>query len=142
MTEDEEYKNFKREKVSVLKPAFEKDGVLTAISSSKINDAGIALVLMSEEAMKRYNCTPMARIVGIADGAMDPIDFTIAISEAVKPLLRDSGLKTNQIDYFELNEAFAVTALSNAIILGIDHERLNIWGSAISYGHPIGYVYF
>jgi acetyl-CoA C-acetyltransferase len=138
MTEDEEYKNFRREKVSTLKPAFEPNGVLTAVSSSKINDAGIALVLMSEEAMKRYNVKPMARILGIADGAMAPIDFTIAISEAIKPLLRDANLKATDVDYYELNEAFAITALSNAMILGIDHDRLNHWGSAISYGHPIG----
>lgn len=137
--EDEEYSKFKREKVSTLKAAFEKDGCLTAVSSSKINDAGIALVLMSEAGLKKYNVKPLARIIGIADGALPPIDFTIAISEAIKPLLRDSGLKANQVDYYELNEAFAVTALSNAIILGIDpHEKLNIWGSAIAYGHPIG----
>ena len=69
---------------------------------------------------------------------MDPVDFTIAISAAVKPLLRDAGLKATDVDYYELNEAFAITALSNAIILGIDHDRLNHWGSAIAYGHPIG----
>lgn len=140
MTEDEEFKNFKREKVPLLKPAFDPNGVLTAVSSSKINDAGIALVLMSEEAMKRHNCKPLARVMGIADGALPPIDFTIAVAEAIKPLLRDSGLKANQVDYYEINEAFAVTALSNAEILGVDHDRLNVWGSAISYGHPIGYI--
>lgn len=138
VVEDEEYKNFRREKVPVLKPAFEKDGVLTAVSSSKINDAGIALVLMSEEAVKKYNVKPLARVVGVADGALPPIDFTIAVAEAIKPLLRDSGLNVNQVDYYEINEAFAITALSNAQILGIDHEKLNVWGSAIAYGHPIG----
>lgn len=137
--DDEEYKNFKREKFPLLKPAFDpKEGVLTAASSSKINDAGIALVLMSEEGLKKYNVKPLARIMGIADGALPPIDFTIAISEAIKPLLRDSGLKADQIDFYELNEAFAVTALSNAMIMGIDHNKLNVWGSAIAYGHPIG----
>ena len=138
MTEDEEYSKFRRDKVATLKPAFEKDGVLTAVSSSKINDAGIALVLMSEAGLKKYNVKPLARIVGIADGALPPVDFTIAISEAVKPLLRDAGLKATDVDSYERHEAFAVTALSNAIILGIDHGRLNSWGSAISYGHPIG----
>lgn len=141
--EDEEYKNFKPEKFPLLKPAFDpKEGILTAASSSKINDAGIALVLMSEEGLKKHNVKPLARIMGIADGAMEPIDFTIAISEAIKPLLRDSGLKADQIDFYELNEAFAITALSNAIIMGIDHNKLNVWGSAIAYGHPIGYFIY
>lgn len=138
MYEDEEYKRFNKEKMSTLKPAFKKDGVVTAANASKINDAGCALLLMNEEMLKKHNLKPMARIVDFGFSAIEPIDFTIAPAKAIQQLLQRTGKKLNDIEYFELNEAFAVTAISNMRLLGIDVSRMNIMGGAVAMGHPVG----
>lgn len=138
MYEDEEYKRYNPAKIPQLKPAFKKDGVVTAANASKINDAGCALVLMNEETLKKHNLKPMARIVDFGFSAIEPIDFTIAPAKAIKQLLQKTGLKLSEIEYFELNEAFAVTAISNMRLLDIDVSRFNIMGGAVAMGHPVG----
>ncbi|MCS6905266.1 MAG: thiolase family protein [Bacteroidia bacterium] len=138
ITEDEEPKNVKFEKIPQLKPAFKKDGGITAANSSKINDGAAATIIASEEAVKKYNLKPLARIISFADAALHPDWFTIANTEAVKKLLTQTNMTIDQIDLFEINEAFAVVVLANMQILGIPLEKVNIHGGAISQGHPIG----
>ena len=125
-----------------LKPAFKKDGVVTAANASKINDAGCALVLMNEAMVKKHNLKPLARIVEFGFSAMEPIDFTIAPAKAIQNVVAKAGLKMTDIDYFELNEAFAVTAISNMRLLDIDVSKFNIMGGAVAMGHPVGYYQF
>lgn len=139
ISEDEEQKRYNKAKIPTLRAAFKKDGILTAANSSKANDAGIALVLMSEEKMKQHNLQPLARVIHFADAAVDPVDFTIAPAYSIKRLLEFAGLKTNDIDFWEINEAFAVTALANAKMLDVDIEKVNIHGGAIAQGHPVGF---
>lgn len=138
VSEDEEHKKYNKPKIPSLKPAFKKDGILTAANSSKANDAGCALILMTEEAVKQKNLKPLAKIISFADAAVDPVDFTIAPAYSIKKLLSNAGLKATDIDYWEINEAFAVTVLSNVKMLDVDMERVNIHGGAIAQGHPVG----
>lgn len=138
ISEDEEPKNVKFDKIPQLKPAFKKDGFITAANSSKINDGAASTIIASEEAVKRHNLKPLARIIGFADAALHPDWFTIANTEAIKKLLAQVNMTTDQIDLFEINEAFAVVVLANAQILGIPMEKININGGAIAQGHPIG----
>lgn len=121
-----------------MRPVFSKTGVVTAANSSKINDAGCALVLMSEEKVKSYNLTPLAKIVHSADSETEPMDFCVAPSIAINNLLKMTGMKISQVEYFEINEAFAVTSLANIKLLDLDINKVNIYGGAISMGHPIG----
>ena len=93
---------------------------------------------MNEDKVKEYNLKPLARIVSFADAAVDPVDFTIAPAHSIRKLLGFAGLKTTDIDFWEINEAFAVTVLSNVRMLDIDMERVNIHGGAIAQGHPVG----
>lgn len=139
VSEDEEHKKYNKPKIPSLKPAFKKDGILTAANSSKANDAGCALILMTEEAVKQKNLKPLAKIISFADAAVDPVDFTIAPAYSIKKLLSNAGLKATDIDYWEINEAFAVTVLSNVKMLDVDMERVNIHGGAIAQGHPVGF---
>ena len=127
-----------KEKIALLKPAFSKTGIVTAANSSKINDAGCALVLMSEEKLKEHNLKPLARIVGYADACAEPIDFCIAPAKAIQTLTQNVGMKLSQVEYFEISEAFAVTILANLKLMDLDIEKVNIYGGAISLGHPIG----
>lgn len=127
-----------KEKIPLLKPAFSKTGIVTAANSSKINDAGCAIVLMSEEKLKEHNLKPLARIVGYADAETEPIDFCIAPAKSIQNLLQNTGMTLPQIEYFEISEAFAVTILANLKLLDLDIDRVNIYGGAISMGHPIG----
>jgi acetyl-CoA C-acetyltransferase len=139
LSEDEEHKKYNKPKIPTLKPAFRKDGILTAANSSKANDAGIALVLMNEEMVKHHNLKPLARVISFSDGAVEPVDFTIAPAKSIANLLKISGLKNTDIDFWEINEAFAVTVLSNCKMLDIDLEKVNIHGGAIAQGHPVGF---
>lgn len=139
LSEDEEHKKYNKPKIPSLKPAFKKDGILTAANSSKANDAGIALILMNEESVKKFNVKPLARVVSFSDGAVDPVDFTIAPAKSIKNLLKISGLSVKDIDFWEINEAFAVTVLSNVQLLGIDMKKVNVHGGAIAQGHPVGF---
>jgi acetyl-CoA C-acetyltransferase len=138
INEDEEYKNIKLDKVPKLNPAFGKEGTVTAANASKLSDGACALIIMSEEKAKRNNLRPLARILGFADAARDPEEFTTAPALAIPKALANAGVTKNNVDYWEINEAFSVVALANMKLLDIDHSRLNVFGGAVALGHPIG----
>lgn len=138
MSEDEEYKNVKMEKIPALRAAFTKDGTVTAANASTINDGGAALVLMSAEKAAELNITPIAKIVSYADAAQEPKWFTTAPAKALPKALAKANLTTSDVDYFELNEAFSVVGLANMKILGLDNDKVNVNGGAVSLGHPLG----
>ncbi len=135
---DEEYKNVKFEKIPTLRPAFNKEGTVTAASSSTINDGAAALVLMSERKVKELGITPLARILSFADAEHEPEWFTTAPTIAAPKALKKAGLTIDQIDYVEVNEAFAVVAMTFMKEMGITHEQTNVFGGAVSLGHPLG----
>ncbi|MDG2194041.1 MAG: acetyl-CoA C-acyltransferase [Polaribacter sp.] len=137
-SEDEEYKNVKVEKIPALRAAFSKEGTVTAANASTINDGGAALVLMSADKAKELNITPIAKIRGYADAAHEPKWFTTAPAKALPKALAKASIAIDAVDYFELNEAFAVVGLVNTKILNINPERVNINGGAVSLGHPLG----
>ncbi len=138
MTEDEEYKNVMFEKIPTLRPAFSKDGTVTAANASTINDGASALVLVSGEMVKKLNLKPIARIVSFADGEQAPEWFTTAPTVAAPIALKRAGLTLNDIDYFEVNEAFAVVPMAFAKVMDFDPEKMNVFGGACSLGHPLG----
>ena len=138
MTEDEEYKNVMFEKIPTLRPAFSKDGTVTAANASTINDGASALVLVSGEMVKKLNLKPIARIVSFADGEQAPEWFTTAPTIAAPIALKRAGLTLNDIDYFEVNEAFAVVPMAFAKVMDFDPEKMNVFGGACSLGHPLG----
>lgn len=135
---DEEPMKVNFDKLKTLKPAFKKDGTVTAASSSSINDGAAALVLASEAALTVHDCEPMARIIAQASFAQDPMWFTTSPVEAIKNVVAKAGLKLDDIDLFEINEAFAVVALVAKQQLGIPREKINVQGGAVALGHPIG----
>ena len=137
-SEDEEYKNVKMDKILALRAAFTKDGTVTAANASTINDGGAALVLMSAEKAKELNITPIAKIRSYADAAHEPKWFTTAPSKALPKALAKANISMDDVDYFELNEAFSVVGLANMKILGITDENVNVNGGAVSLGHPLG----
>ena len=138
ITEDEEFKNVKIDKIPVLRAAFSKDGTVTAANASTINDGAGALILMSEEKANSLGLTILATIKGYADAAHEPQWFTTAPSKALPKALAKAGVTQDQIEYFELNEAFAVVGLANMKILGLDSSTVNVNGGAVSLGHPLG----
>ena len=135
---DEEYTNILRDKVPTLRPAFSKDGTVTAANASTLNDGAAALVLMSAEKAAELGLTPLARIAGTADAAHEPEWFTTAPAKAVPKALAKAGLEVRDIAYWELNEAFSVVGLVNMDLLGIDPATCNVNGGAVSLGHPLG----
>ncbi|KAK2099426.1 Acetyl-CoA acetyltransferase, mitochondrial [Saguinus oedipus] len=137
--EDEEYKRVDFSKVPKLKTVFQKEnGTVTAANASTLNDGAAAVVLMTADAAKRLNVKPLARIVAFADAAVEPIDFPIAPAYAVPMVLKDAGLKKEDIAMWEVNEAFSLVVLANIKMLEIDPQKVNINGGAVSLGHPIG----
>ncbi|MFC0183699.1 acetyl-CoA C-acetyltransferase [Pseudarcicella hirudinis] len=138
ISEDEEYKNVKFEKIPLLKAAFDKKGTATAANSSTINDGASALVLMSKRKADKLGIRPIAKIVGFADAEQEPAWFTTAPTIAVPKALQMAGLSKFQIDAFEINEAFAVVPLVFEKTLEISHAKMNIFGGAVSLGHPLG----
>ena len=138
MTEDEEYKNVMFEKIPTLRPAFSKDGTVTAANASTINDGASALILVSGEMVKKLNLKPIARIVSFADGEQAPEWFTTAPTIAAPIALKRAGLTLNDIDYFEVNEAFAVVPMAFAKVMDFDPDKMNVFGGACSLGHPLG----
>lgn len=138
ITEDEEYKNVKMEKISTLRPVFNKDGTVTAANASTLNDGAAALILMSREKANELNLTPLATIKGYADAALEPEWFTIAPAKAIPKALAKANVTIDAIDYFEFNEAFAVVGLANTKLLGLDAKQVNVNGGAVSLGHPLG----
>ena len=138
MTEDEEFKNVKMEKIPALRAAFSKEGTVTAANASTINDGAAALILMSSEKATELQLTPIAKIRSYADAAQEPKWFTTAPAKAIPKALEKAGISMNEVDYFELNEAFAVVGLANMKILGLENDRVNVNGGAVSLGHPLG----
>ena len=138
MTEDEEYKNVKMDKIPSLRAAFSKEGTVTAANASTINDGGAALILMSAEKALELKLTPIAKIKSFADAAHEPEWFTTAPSKAIPKALSKANISISDVDYFELNEAFSVVGLANMKILNIKNECVNVNGGAVSLGHPLG----
>jgi acetyl-CoA C-acetyltransferase len=135
---DEEYKNVRYEKVPSLRPVFQKDGTVTAANASSINDGASAVILVSGEKLKELGLKPLAKIIGYGDYAQAPEWFTTSPAGAVKKALEKAGLKQEQIQYYEINEAFAAVALAAVKDLGLDESRVNVNGGGISLGHPLG----
>lgn len=135
---DEEYTKVNFEKLKTLKPAFEKDGTITAANASKLNDGASALVLVSEEKLKELGLKPLAKITGFADAAQAPEWFTTAPALAVPKALKMAGVNASDVDYYELNEAFSVVGIANTQILGLDANKVNPRGGAVALGHPLG----
>lgn len=138
ISEDEEYKKFDESKVGALKPAFEKEGTITAINASKINDGASAMVLMSGEKVKELGVKPLAKILGFADASQEPEWFTTTPSKALPKALKKANVKMEEVDFFEINEAFSVVALANMKEMHIAHDKINVFGGAVALGHPIG----
>ena len=136
--EDEEYKRVKFEKIPSLRPAFTKDGTVTAANASTINDGAAALVLASKEKVEELGLKPVAKILSFADAAHEPEWFTTAPAKALPKALAKAGVDQNDVDYFEFNEAFSVVGLANMKILGLDATKVNVNGGAVSLGHPLG----
>ncbi len=136
--EDEEYKNVRFDKIPALRAAFSKEGTVTAANASTMNDGAAALVLMSEEKAKELGLTPLAVIRSYADAAHEPEWFTTAPAKAVPKALAKAGVTKEDIDFFELNEAFSVVGLANIKLLEIDGAKTNVNGGAVSLGHPLG----
>ncbi|MDG2362493.1 MAG: acetyl-CoA C-acyltransferase [Flavobacteriales bacterium] len=137
-SEDEEYKNVKMNKIATLRPAFDKEGTVTAANASTLNDGASAVILASEEAVNRLGLTPIAKIIGCADAAHDPKWFTTAPSLALPIALDRAGISVEDVDLWELNEAFAVVGIANNQKLGLNPEKVNVNGGAVSLGHPLG----
>jgi len=138
ITTDEDIYKLIPEKVSRLKPVFDSDGTVTAANASNLNDGAAAIILASAEAVAQYNLKPLARIAGYADAAGAPEWFTTAPSKAVPAALSRAGYKMNDIDYFEINEAYAAVAIANMQLMNIDPARVNVHGGAVAIGHPLG----
>ena len=138
VSEDEEYKNINKEKFLKLRTVFKKDGTVTAGNASTINDGASALILMSADKAIELGITPLAKINSFADAAQEPEWFTTAPAKAVPIAVAKAGLAMNDVDYWELNEAFSVVGLANIKKLGLDAEKVNVNGGAVSLGHPLG----
>jgi len=138
VSKDEEYTNVKLEKIPALRPAFTKDGTVTAANASTINDGAGAMVLMSADKAKELGLTPLATIKSYADAAQEPKWFTTAPAKALPKALDKAGIKLEDVDYFEFNEAFSVVGLANMKILGLSDDKVNVNGGAVSLGHPLG----
>lgn len=138
VAEDEEYKNVKMDKIASLRPAFQKDGTVTAANASTLNDGASCLILASKEAVEKHGLKPIAKIVAYADAAQEPEWFTTAPAKALPIALGKAGLTNDDVDFWELNEAFSVVGLANTKILGIDANKVDVNGGAVALGHPLG----
>ncbi|MEN9510212.1 MAG: hypothetical protein RLZZ370_31 [Bacteroidota bacterium] len=138
VSEDEEYKNVRFDKIPALKPVFQKDGTITAANASTMNDGAAALVLMSRAKAEALGVKPLGYIRGFADAEQAPEWFTTSPSKALPLAIERAGLTQNDISFWELNEAFSVVGLANNKILGLNPETVNVHGGAVSLGHPLG----
>lgn len=138
VTKDEEYTNVFLDKIPSLRPAFDKEGTITAANASTLNDGASALVLASEEAVAKYGLKPLAKIIAHADAAQAPEWFTTAPSLAIPKALKKAGLTANDIDFWELNQAFSVVGIANTRLLGLDPNKVDVNGGAVALGHPLG----
>ena len=138
VSKDEEYTNVVLDKIPGLRPAFDKEGTITAANASTINDGASALLLASKEAIEKYNLTPIAKLVSYADAAQSPEWFTTAPSVAVPKALEKAGMAISDIDFWELNQAFSVVGIANTKILGLTPAKVDVNGGAVALGHPLG----
>ena len=138
VSRDEEFTNVKLDKIPSLNAVFTKDGTVTAANASTINDGAAAVILMSEEKAIALGLKPLAYIKGYADAAQEPKWFTTSPAKAIPKALEKAGITINDVDYFEFNEAFAVVGLANSKILGLEDNKVNVNGGAVSLGHPLG----
>jgi acetyl-CoA C-acetyltransferase len=138
ITKDDEPERVKFEKIPSLKPAFDKNGVITAANASKINDGAAAVLVMSEDRAKELGYKPLVEIVAQSSVAKAPIEFTTAPADAIQKVLKKANMKISDIDLFEINEAFAVVSLAVNKILGLSLDNVNVNGGAVALGHPIG----
>jgi acetyl-CoA C-acetyltransferase len=137
-SKDEEYSNVKMDKIPALRPVFDKEGTVTAANASTLNDGASALILMSKEKMEELGVKPIAKIVSYADAAQAPEWFTTAPSLAIPKALKKANLSTSDIDFWELNQAFAVVGIANTKELGLNPAKVDVNGGAVSLGHPLG----
>jgi acetyl-CoA C-acetyltransferase len=136
---DDEVKNLNVDKLKAMRPAFlPNGGTVTAPNAAPINDGAAALVLMSEAKVKELGVTPIAKIRGWGDAAREPERFTIAPALAIPKAIAHAGLQATDVDYYEINEAFSVVALANMQILGLDADKVNVFGGSVAIGHPLG----
>lgn len=138
ISEDEEYKNVMFDKIPNLRPVFEKEGTVTAANASTMNDGASALVLVNKEKADELGLKPLAKIRGFADAATDPIWFTTAPALAIPKAIANAGLSAADVDFYEINEAFSAVALANQRQLELDNDKINVFGGAVSLGHPLG----
>ncbi|CAN5886767.1 acetyl-CoA C-acyltransferase [soil metagenome] len=138
VTDDEEYLKVNFEKIPTLKPVFHKDGTVTAANASTLNDWAAAVVLMSKEKAEALGLTPIARILGFADAEQEPKWFTTTPSRAIPKAINAAGIEAADVDFYEINEAFSVVSLANNQKLGLTHDNVNVFGGAVSLGHPLG----
>jgi acetyl-CoA C-acetyltransferase len=136
--EDEEFKNVMFDKIPSLRPVFDKEGTVTAANASTMNDGASALVLVSKEKAEALGLKPLAKIRGFADAATDPLWFTTAPALAIPKAIKNAGLTAADVDFYEINEAFAAVALANQRELKLDNDKINVFGGAVSLGHPLG----
>ncbi len=138
MSEDEEFKNVKLDKIPNLRPAFSKEGTVTAANASTLNDGAAALIIMSRDKANELGIEPIAVISGYADASQEPEWFTTAPAKALPKALANAGIEADQVDFYELNEAFSVVGLANIKLLDLDPTKVNVNGGAVSLGHPLG----
>lgn len=138
VNKDEEYSNVKMEKIPALRPAFDKEGTVTAANASTLNDGASALVLMSKEKADELGLKPIAKVVSYADAAQDSEWFTMAPSLAVPKALKKANLSVADVDFWELNQAFSVVGIANSKELGLDASKVDVNGGAVALGHPLG----
>lgn len=138
MSEDEEFKNVFFDKIPKLRPAFNKDGTVTAANASTINDGAAAMVLMSKQKVEELGLTPIAKIRGFADAAQDPLWFTTAPALAIPKAMAMAGVTKNDVDYYEINEAFSAVAIANNMKLDLNPDIVNVNGGSVAIGHPLG----
>src|SRR5690554_1154007 len=138
VSQDEEFTNVNLDRIPTLRPAFSKDGTVTAANASTLNDGASALVLASKEAVEKYGLKPIAKIIGYADASQEPKWFTTAPAKALPIALKKAGISIDEVDFFEFNEAFSVVGIANTKLLNIDPAKVNVNGGAVSLGHPLG----
>jgi acetyl-CoA C-acetyltransferase len=136
--EDEQYTKVNLEKMKTLKPVFDKAGTITAANASPLNDGASAMILMSGDKVKELGLKPLAQVIGYADAAHAPEWFTTAPSLVVPKALKNAGITEADVDFYEMNEAFAVVGIINNRLLKLDDKKVNVWGGAIALGHAIG----
>jgi acetyl-CoA C-acetyltransferase len=138
VSEDEEYSKVNFDKIAGLRPVFDKEGTVTAANASTLNDGAAAVLLMSKEKAEELGVKPIAKILGFADAEQDPKWFTTTPSLAIPKALKNAGVEADKVDFYEINEAFSVVSIANNQKLGLEGDNVNVYGGAVSLGHPLG----